>query len=136
MIEQNDFHYEGSNVSMEFDCISQILVPTMCEGFQGSSADKESSCNAGDLGLIPGLGSSPGIGDRVPTAVFLGFLGSSDSKKSACNVGDLRLIPGLGIFLGRGHGNPLQYSCLENPYGQRSLVGYSPWGLNELNTTE
>ena len=136
MIEQNDFHYEGSNVSIEFDCISQILVPTMCEGFPGSSADKESSCNAGDLGLIPGSGSSPGIGDRVPTAVFLGFLGSSDSKKSACNVGDLGLIPGLRIFLGKGHGNPLQYSCLENPYGQRSLAGYSPWGLKELNTTK
>ena len=30
--------------------------------------------------------------------------------------------------LGEGHGNPLQYSCLENPRGQRSLAGYSPWG--------
>ena len=30
----------------------------------------------------------------------------------------------------------LQYSCLENPYGQRSLVGYSPWGHKELDTTE
>ena len=66
MIEQNDFHYEGSNVSMEFDGISQILVPTMCEGFPGSSADKESSCNAGDLGLIPGLGRSPGEGKGYP----------------------------------------------------------------------
>ena len=34
------------------------------------------------------------------------------------------------------HGNPFQYSCLENPHGQRSLVGYSPWGLTELDTTE
>ena len=66
MIEQNDFHYEGSNVSIEFDCISQILVPTMCEGFPGSSADKESSCNAGDLGLIPRSGSSPGEGLGYP----------------------------------------------------------------------
>ena len=33
-------------------------------------------------------------------------------------------------------GNPLQYSCLENLHGQRSLAGYSPWGLKELNTTE
>ena len=33
-------------------------------------------------------------------------------------------------------GNPLQYSCLENPHGQRSLAGYSPWGLKELDTTE
>ena len=32
--------------------------------------------------------------------------------------------------------NPLQYSCLENPIGQRNLVGYSPGGLKELDTTE
>ena len=36
---------------------------------------------------------------------------------------------------GAGHGNPLQYSCLENPHGQRSLAGYSPWGA-ELDMTE
>ena len=35
-----------------------------------------------------------------------------------------------------GYGNPLQYSCLENPHGQRSLVGYSPWSLKESDTTE
>ena len=34
---------------------------------------------------------------------------------SACNVGDLGLIPGLGRSPGEGNGNPLQYSCLENP---------------------
>ena len=45
---------------------------------------------------------------------------------SACNVGDLASIPGLGKSLGGGHGNPLQYSCLRNPHGQRSLAGYSP----------
>ena len=35
-----------------------------------------------------------------------------------------------------GHGNPLQYSYLENPHGQRSLAGYSLWGCKELNMTE
>ena len=40
--------------------------------------------------------------------------GGSDGKESACNVGDLGSIPGLGRFPGGGHGNPLQYSCLEN----------------------
>ena len=48
----------------------------------------------------------------------------------------LGLIPGLGRSPGGGHGNPLQYSCLENPHGQRSLVSYSPWGCKELDTTE
>ena len=37
---------------------------------------------------------------------------------------------------GGGHGNPLQYSCLENPHGQRSLAGCSPWGRKESNRTE
>ena len=44
-----------------------------------------------------------------------GCTGGSDGKVPACNVGDLGLIPGLGGFPGEGNGNPLQYSCLENP---------------------
>ena len=51
-------------------------------------------------------------------------------------MGDLDSIPGLGRSPEGGHGNPLQYSCLENPHGQRSLAGYSPWGHKELDTTE
>ena len=45
----------------------------------------------------------------------MGFPGSSEVKASACNEGDLGLIPGLGRSPGEGNGNPLQYSCLENP---------------------
>ena len=45
----------------------------------------------------------------------MGFLGGSEGKVSACNAGDLGLIPGLGRSPGEGNGNPLQYSCLENP---------------------
>ena len=44
-----------------------------------------------------------------------GFPGGSDGKVSACNAGDLGLIPGSGRSSGDGNGNPLQYSCLENP---------------------
>ena len=51
-------------------------------------------------------------------------------------MGDLGLIPGLERSPGGGHGNPLQYSCLENLHGQRSLVGYSPWDHKELDMTE
>ena len=57
-------------------------------------------------------------------------------KESACSVGDLGWIPGWGRSPRGGHGNPLQYSCLENPHGQRSLAGYSPWGHKESDTTE
>ena len=66
----------------------------------------------------------------------VGFPGGSDSKEFACNVGDLGLIPGLGRSPGGGRGNPLQYSCLEDPHGQNSLAGYSPWGSKELDRTE
>ena len=54
--------------------------------------------------------------DSLPTPVFLGFSGGSDGKESACNVGDLGSIPQMGKSPGGGHGNPLQYSCLENPH--------------------
>ena len=49
-------------------------------------------------------------------------------KNLPANAGDIRdmgLIPGLGRSPGGGHGNPLQYSCVENPHGHKSLVGYS-----------
>ena len=54
-----------------------------------------------------------------------GFSGASDGKGSICNAGHVGLIPRLGRCSGVEHGNPLQYSCLENPHGQRSLAGYS-----------
>ena len=73
---------------------------------------------------------------RLLTGDKVVFPGGSDSKESAHNAGNLGSIPGLGRFTGGRHGNPLQHSCLENPHGQRSLVGYSPWGHKELDTTE
>ena len=66
----------------------------------------------------------------------MGFLVGSDGKESACSVGDPGLIPELPRSPGEGNGNPLQYSCLENPHGQRSLEGYSPRGHKESDMTE
>ena len=60
-------------------------------------------------------------------------------KNLLANAGDIRdsgSTPGSGISPGGGHGNPLQYSCLENPFEQRSLADYSPWGQKESDTTE
>ena len=60
-------------------------------------------------------------------------------KKPPANAGDIKdvsLIPGLGRSSGGGHGNPLQYSCLENSQGQRNLVGCSPWGCKESDMNE
>jgi len=105
-------------------------------GFPGSSAGKESICNAGDPSFDSWVQKFPWRRDRLPTPVFLGFSGGSEDKESTCNAGDLCLFPGLGRFPGGGHGNPLQCSCLENPHGQRNLEGYHPWGCKELDTTE
>ena len=66
----------------------------------------------------------------------LGFSGSSAGKESAWKAGNLGSIPGLGRSPGGGYGNPLQYSCLENPHGQRSLAGYSSWGRKESDKAE
>ena len=57
-------------------------------------------------------------------------------KNPSANAGDVGLIPGSGRSPGEGNGTQLQYSCLENPGGQRSLVSYSSWGCKESDTTE
>ena len=59
-----------------------------------------------------------------------------DGKESNFHAGDLASIPGLGTTPGGGHGNPLQYSSLENPHGQRSLAGYSPRGRKASDTND
>ena len=59
--------------------------------------------------------------------LLVGFPGDSDDKESACNVGRSPEAR---------NGNPPQHSCLENPHGQRSLVGCSPWDHKESDTTE
>ena len=60
------------------------------------------------------------------------FMGASLVAQTVMNLPamqeDLGLIPGSGRSPGGQHGNALQYSCLENPHGQRSLAGYSPRG--------
>ena len=53
------------------------------------------------------------------------FPGGSDGKASVYNAGDLGSIPGSGRFPGEGNGNPLQYSCLENPMDRGA---WCPWG--------
>ena len=72
-----------------------ILCP-----YPDSSVGKESTCNVGDPGLIPGSGEFPWRRDRLPTPVFFGFSCGSAGKESACNVGNLGLIPGLERYPG------------------------------------
>ena len=108
----------------------------------GGSAGKESACNVGDLGSIPGLGRSPGEGKgnhssmpawRIPwtsTVVTMSQTGLNNfhfhfglpqwlsGKESTCSAGatgNTGFIPWSGRSPGGGHGNPLQYLCLEEP---------------------
>ena len=78
---------------------SDLYATLVIKRFAGGSDGKESACNLEDPDLIPGLG----------------FPCSSVGKVFACNAGDLGSIPGSGSSPGEGNGNPLQYSCLENP---------------------
>ena len=60
-------------------------------------------------------------------------------KNPPANAGELKdagSIPGLGRFPGEENGNPLQYSCLEDPMDRVAWAGYSPWGCKELDTTK
>ena len=71
--------------------------------------------------------------------IQIGFPGSSVLKNPSANAGDTRdasLIPGSGRSPGEGNGNPVQYSCLENPHEQGCLAGYSSCGRKELDITE
>ena len=61
---------------------------------------------------------------------------SAAGKESACSAGNPGSIPGLGRSPGEGIVYAHQYHCLENPHGQRSLMGYSPWGRKESDMTE
>ena len=69
----------------------------------------------------------------------MGFPDGSAGKESGCNAGDagdLGLNPGSGSSPGEGNDNPLQYSFLENLMDRGGLVGNSPWGHKELDTTK
>ena len=91
-----------------------IGLSSKLRGFPESSVGKESACNAGDPGSIPGSGGSAGEGIGYPTPVLVGFPCGSAGKESASNAGDLGLIPGLGRSPGEGGCSPLQCSGLEN----------------------
>ena len=87
-------------------------------GFPGISTGKESTCNAENPGSIPGWGRSPGEGIGYPLQYSWASLVAQRIKN----------LPAMW--------ETLQYSCLENYHGQRSLADCSSWGRKELGTTE
>ena len=72
----------------------------------------------------------------ISCIIGLCFPGGTVVNNLPANVGDKGLIPGFRRSPGGVSGNPLQHSCLKKSHRQRSLVGYSPWGCRELDTTE
>ena len=83
-------------------------------GFPASSAGKRIRVQCRRPWFNSWVRKIPWRRDGRPSPVFLGFTSGPVSKESICNEGDLGSIPGLGRSLGGRHGNPLQYSCLEN----------------------
>ena len=93
------------------------------------------------VGLSDSTTTTQLMGQKMNSFKFKawGFSGGPVVKNSPADAGDARhsgSIPGSGRSPGGGNGNQLQYSCLENPHGQRSLAGYSPLGHKESNRTE
>ena len=114
-VKWNSHHLIPSTQTINIMSLLMLILTTwLDQGFPGSSAGKESACNAGTPSLILGSWRYAGERDRLPTPVFLGFPDGSGGKESACNAGDLRSVPGLGRSLEEGKGYPLQYSDLEN----------------------
>ena len=123
----------------------QEPVPVPC-GSQGSNGSLDWLCSSGasrwenQAGVAPSCGCTGLVptgrsgnlrkprqrGDELQPCIYtgitatVGFPRGSDSTASACNAGDLGSIPGLGRSPGEGNGNPLQYSCLENPMHRRA----------------
>ena len=85
---------------------------------------------------MPELVRSPGEGIGYPLQYSWASLVAQMAKNPPICNADLNWILGSGKSPGGGHGSPLQCSCLENPHGQRSLVGCSPGGRKESDTTE
>ena len=95
--------------------LESTILPTVC-----SRQPPQNSC-------CP-LGQMCTISYMWLVLMTKGFLCGSDTKESAYNEGDLGLIPGSERSPGEGNGNPLQYFLPGEFHGQRSLVGYGPWG--------
>jgi len=100
-----------------FHCFSFLVLKfVQFPGFPCSSGFLSSSPGSRKCeGAEPSFCANPWPQTSALTSDLRGFPGSSVSKESACSAGDQGLIPGSGRSPGEGNGNPLQYSCLENP---------------------
>ena len=107
----------------ELSSIESISWGTPLQFFEFASCT-ESTTDSGSCHFLSMLWST--------LQAIMGSPDSSAGKESTCSAGDPGSIPGLGRSPGGGRGNLLQYSCLENPHGPRSLANYSPWGSQRV----
>ena len=109
-----------------------FLIPcplSGARGFPGSSAGKEFICNAGDPGLIPGLGRSPGEGLGYPLQYSWASL-VAQMVKNLLQCGRSEFDPWVGKIPWRRARQPTSVFLPGESHGWRSLVGYSAWGGN------
>ena len=111
-------------------------------GWKVTSCNQSSACPFPPLPLLDCVQEliTPGLGSRIhcSTCLLLSTpFRDTGVKNLPANAGDAGLIPGLGRFPGEGNGNPVQYSCLENPMDRGAWQpGYSPWGHKVSDMTE
>ena len=105
---------------------------------QGSPHIQERTGFLGGCAVLCSLqGQFPGRGLFMSSMCYgVVFPGGSEVKASACNAGDLSLIPGWGRSPGEGNVQPTPVFLPGKSHGRRSLVGYSPQGCKESDTTE
>ena len=127
LLDEMFYQYQFNQADWWHNQLIYILTNILLGASLVAQLLKESACNAGDPGSTPGSRSFPGEG--------IGYLlQSSWTSLMAQTVKNLPAMWETWVQSlaerspGGEHGNPLQYSCLENPHGQRSLVGYSTWG--------
>ena len=119
---------------------STLICPDICTSNSQLWKDwrRKKGCERREPRILPissrkwKLRMDPSVGELLISGLInpwasLVTVKNPDSKESSLNAGDLGSNPGLGRSPGEGHGSPLLFSCLENPHGQRSLVGYNPW---------
>ena len=107
-----DFIFLGSKITGDCDC-SQEIKRHLLLGTKALT-NLDSILKSRDISLPKKVHIVSNTYD-FPSSHVQSFLGGSDGKASACNVGDQGSIPGLGRSPGEGNGDPLRYSCLENP---------------------
>ena len=120
-------------------CSEQGKRHTLCAGYKWNRTNPEHCGDQLWMGELPFFSFSGDQSISAMVTIVKGFPDGASGKEPACQCRRLRdasSVPEWGRFPGGGNGNPLQNFCLENPRGQRSSAGYSPWGHKQWDKTD